>query len=185
MALCPGGSGVAKAKASPERPRRTREHVIASQSYNYIEKFFIDKGHTVDRPSEDYGYDLIVNTFDTHGYAESGDICIQLKASDRHRYIENKSFISFEITRKHYELWMAELMPVFLVLYDAQEKKTFWLYVQEYFAADPSRKPKASAKSLTVRVPIVNQFAEATVEFMRESKGKVLAEIAGKISHGK
>ena len=44
------GVGVAKAKAAPERPQRTQEHIIASQSHNYIEKFFIDKGHTVDRP---------------------------------------------------------------------------------------------------------------------------------------
>jgi hypothetical protein len=43
------------------RPRRTREHVIASQSVNYLEKFFIDKGHMVDRPAEDYGFDLIVS----------------------------------------------------------------------------------------------------------------------------
>jgi hypothetical protein len=45
------------------RPRRTREHVIASQSHNYIEKFFIDKGHTVARPPDDYGTDVMVNTF--------------------------------------------------------------------------------------------------------------------------
>jgi hypothetical protein len=37
---------VAKRKPAPA-PRRTREHVIAAQSHNYVEKFFIDKGHTV------------------------------------------------------------------------------------------------------------------------------------------
>jgi Domain of unknown function (DUF4365) len=169
------GVGVAKAKAAPERPQRTREHIIASQSHNYIEKFFIDKGHTVDRPGEDYGYDVIVNTFDDQGYAESGEIRIQLKASDNHNYIKNKTFISFGITRKHYELWMNELMPVFLVLYDAQEKKAYWLYVQEHFASDPSQKPKAGAQTLTLRVPVVNKFTEATVDYLRESKLKVLA----------
>lgn len=133
------------AKAVTERPRRTREHVIASKSYNYIEKFFIDKGHTVDRPGEDYGYDVIVNTFDAGGYAESGEIRIQLKASDNHNYIKKKTFISFEITRKHYELWTSELMPVFLVLYDAQDNKAYWLYVQEYFVADSSHGPKSGA----------------------------------------
>jgi len=177
------GVGVAKAKAAPERPQRTREHIIASQSHNYIEKFFIDKGHTVDRPGEDYGYDVIVNTFDDQGYAESGEIRIQLKASDNHNYIKNKTFISFGITRKHYELWMNELMPVFLVLYDAQEKKAYWLYVQEHFASDPSQKPKAGAQTLTLRVPVVNEFTEATVDYIRESKLKVLAQITGKIQH--
>jgi hypothetical protein len=76
---------VGREKERPQRPRRTRKHVIASQSYNYIEKFFIDKGHTVDRPGEDYGYDLIIRTFDERGYAESGDIRIQVKGCDRLR----------------------------------------------------------------------------------------------------
>jgi hypothetical protein len=53
--------------AKAPRPRRTREHVIASQSFNYIEKFVIDKGHTADRRSDDYGYDLFVNTYDENG----------------------------------------------------------------------------------------------------------------------
>lgn len=178
------GSGVEKSRVVPERPQRTREHVIASQSHNYIEKFFIDKGHTVDRPGEDYGYDLIVNTFDSQGYAESGEIRIQLKASDNHVYVKKGKFISFEITRKHYELWANELMPVFLILYDARNKKAYWLYVQEHFAFDPSLKPKAGARSLTLRVPIVNEFTEATVDYTRESKSKVLAQITGRIQHG-
>jgi hypothetical protein len=172
------------AKTTPERPRRTRDHVIASQSHNYIEKFFIDKGHTVDRPGEDYGYDMIVNTFDDQGYAESGDIRIQLKASDNHHYIKNKAFISFKITRKHFELWTGELMPVFLVLYDAQEKKASWLYVQEYFASDPSRKPKADAQTRTLRVPVANLFTEATVDYARKVKSDILVQIEGKIKHG-
>ena len=178
------GSGVAKAKTVPERPQRTREHIIASQSHNYIEKFFIDKGHTVDRPGEDYGYDVIVNTFDDQGYAESGDIRIQLKASDNHSYIKKQPFISFVIKRKHYELWTNELMPVFLILYDAQKKKAYWLYVQEHFISDPSLKPRAGAQTLTLRVPLVNEFTEATVDYTRERKSKVVAQIAGKIQYG-
>ena len=71
---------------SPPGTRRTREHIIVSQSYNYVEKFFIDQGHTVDRPTTDYGIDLLVNTFDEDGYAEAGDILIQLKANDRFRF---------------------------------------------------------------------------------------------------
>lgn len=174
---------MARAKGGSGRPRRTREHIIASQSHNYIEKFFIDKGHTVDRPGEDYGYDMIVNTFDDLGYAESGEIRIQLKASDSQKYIRDKTFISFAIMRKHYELWINELMPVFLVLYDAREKKAYWLYVQEHFASDASLQPKAAAQTLTLRIPVVNQFTEATVDYMRQSKLKVLAQITGKIQH--
>ena len=50
-----------------------------------MEKFFIDKGHTVDFVA-DYGTDGVVNTFDENGFAEGGDIRLQLKASDNLRY---------------------------------------------------------------------------------------------------
>jgi len=167
-----------------QRPRRTREHIIASQSHNHIEKYFIDKGHTVDRP-EDYGYDLVVNTFDADGYAESGDVRIQLRASDALRYNESRRSISFTITAKHYALWKSEVMPVFLILYDAQEKNAYWLYVQEYFAADSSRRPSDSGGSLTVRVPVSNLFTEDTVDLIKEYKARIMAQIAGKIKYGK
>jgi len=78
------GSGVAK-KRSGSGTQRTREHIIASQSRNFVEKFFIDKGHTVDFVA-DYGTDGVVNTFDENGFAEGGDIRLQLKASDNLRY---------------------------------------------------------------------------------------------------
>src|SRR5262249_23660813 len=110
---------VAKKKIGSQRPRRTKEHINASKSHNYIEKFFIDKGHTVERPGADYGYDVLVNTYDAHGYAESGEIRIQLKASDEFEYTAKASFISYKIAIKHYNLWTVEVMPVFLILYDA------------------------------------------------------------------
>jgi hypothetical protein len=64
-----------------------------------------------------------------------------------------------------------------------QEKKAYWLYVQEHFASDPSLKPKAGAQTLTLRVPVVNEFTQATVDYIRESKLKVFARITGKIQH--
>ena len=170
------------AKNAP-RPRRTREHVIASQSRNYVEKFFIDKGHTVDRPAEDYGTDLVVTTFDEQGYEENGEIRIQLKASDGLKYSGDGTFISFTIDVKHYSSWTRASMPVFLVLYDARARKAFWLYVQEYFGPGPSRKPKRGAKSVTVRVPVANEFTEATVDYARQRKERILRQLEGRVKH--
>ena len=136
---------MAKDDATAPRPRRTREHVIASQSCNYIEKFIIDKGHTSQRQLEDYGYDLVVKTFDEDGYEESGEIIIQLKATDRLEGLRHQDFIEFVINVKHYELWTREPMPVFLVLYDAREPKAYWLYVQKYFVASTPWKPRKGA----------------------------------------
>ena len=55
-----------------------------------------------------------MNTYDAQGYAESGDIRIQLKASDEFKYVKKSTAITYKISIKHYNLWMAEPMPVFL-----------------------------------------------------------------------
>ena len=39
------------------RKQRTRQHVIADQSVNHVERFIIDEGHTAQRLEKDYGYD--------------------------------------------------------------------------------------------------------------------------------
>ncbi len=49
------------------RKRRTRQHVIAAQSANHVERFIIDEGHTVQRAEYDYGYDLNLITYDEQG----------------------------------------------------------------------------------------------------------------------
>ncbi len=45
---------------SAPKKQRTRQHVIADQSVNYVERFIIDEGHTAQRLERDYGYDLLL-----------------------------------------------------------------------------------------------------------------------------
>ncbi len=56
------------------RKRRTRQHVIADQSVNHLERFIIDAGHVAQRWGSDYGYDLSLVTFDEQGYAEPDEV---------------------------------------------------------------------------------------------------------------
>lgn len=171
------------AKNAAPRPQTTREHVIASLSRNYVERFFIDRGHTVGYPADDYGYDALVNTFDIQGFAESGEILIQLKASDHLTYSARRDYVSFKISVKHYDLWIHEPMPVFLVLFDAELNKAYWLYVQAYFNSNRSRKPKATAKSISLRVPVANEFNHTTVDYAQARKQLVINQIEGRIGH--
>jgi len=62
------------------RKQRTREHVIADLSVHHVEGFILEEGHTTQRLGSDYGYDLLLWTFDEHGYAEPGSIYFQFKA---------------------------------------------------------------------------------------------------------
>jgi hypothetical protein len=55
--------------------------VIADQSFNHVERFIIDAGHTAQRLDSDYGYDLVMFTYDEQGYLEPDSVFIQLKAA--------------------------------------------------------------------------------------------------------
>src|SRR5258708_16361384 len=122
------------------RKRRTREHIIADLSIHHVERFILEEGHTVQRLGSDYGYDLIVWTFDDRGYAEPGAIYAQLKAMETLK--ENGSDYVYDLDIRDYNLWVREENPVILILFDAIRRRAFWLPVQRYFREDSTRQPK-------------------------------------------
>ena len=171
-----------KANVEPTK-QRTRKHVIASQCLNHVEKFVYDKGHSAERVESDYGYDLMVSTYDNEGYVEAGFILLQLKATDSIRKIENDTYVSFTISIKDYRLWMAEGYPVFLIVYDAIDRNAYWLYFQKYFSDDKTREPTAKATTVTVRIPIGNELSAATIDYMRARKTTFMARFAKAVHH--
>lgn len=136
---------------STPRKRRTRQHVIADQSVNYVERYIIDEGHTAQRLSQDYGYDLLLFTFDEQGYTEPGMAFLQLKASESLE--ESRGVYVFDLDIRDYNLWMMNRMPVFLVLFDSSRRRAFWLHVQGYFQKDLTDRPEPTAKTVRVHVP--------------------------------
>jgi Domain of unknown function (DUF4365) len=152
------------------RKRRTRRHVIADQSVNFVERFIIDEGHTTQRLEKDYGYDLMLFTFDEQGYVEPGLIFLQLKASEALQ--QSGPDYVFDLDIRDYNLWMMDRMPVFLVLFEASRRRAYWLYIQDYFHSDPARRPRAGAKTVRVRVPArqtVNRQAPARMRSLKQA----------------
>ena len=117
------------------RKRRTRQHVIADQSVNYVERFIIDEGHTAQRLERDYGYDLLLFTYDDQGYAEPGVAFLQLKASET--LTPSGSHYAYDLDIRDYHLWMAEDAPVVLILFDATRRRAYWLHVQPFSGTTP------------------------------------------------
>jgi hypothetical protein len=187
---CPGEKDIGEGaplmgypSATPPLKRRTGEHVIAALSVNFVERFFLRRGHTVIETKEDYGIDLIVWTYDEGGFVEPELIYIQLKATDSPSLSADGSFYSFSISIKDYNAWAAQAMPVFLILYDAQRERAYWQYVQAYSESEPSRRPGEGARSVTVRIPVENLFDDATVEYARARKRDLLAQMSGGLKH--
>jgi hypothetical protein len=160
------------------RKRRTRQHVIADQSVNHVERFIIDEGHTAQRIEKDYGFDLLLFTFDEHGYVEPGFACLQLKATESLPLTGSYHYYDLDI--RDYNLWIFQNVPVILILYDAIRRKAYWVDVQQYFADNPGRRPEKGAKSIRVRVPrrqVVNRRAIANMRALKwQSRVRLVGE---------
>ena len=112
------------------KKKRPREHIIADLAVNHVERFVFLCGYSVERVEYDYGYDLIIFTYDSQGEIENGQIYLQLKARNSLRITKDKSVIGFSVYRSDLELWLLEPMPCMLIVYDAQIAQAYWLYLQ-------------------------------------------------------
>jgi hypothetical protein len=150
------------------RKQRTREHVIADLSVHHVEGFILEEGHTAQRLDSDYGYDLVLFTYDEQGYIEPDSVYMQLKAAEALPAVG--SDYVFDLDIRDYNLWMLERMPVILIVFDATRRRAYWLHVQGFFRDDAARRPKRVAKTVRVRVPkrqVVNRRAIALIRDLK------------------
>jgi hypothetical protein len=156
------------------RKQRTRQHVIADLSVHHVERFILEQGHTTQRLSSDYGYDLLMSTFDERGYVEPGSVYFQLKAKEA--LDEAGAHYAYDLDIRDYNLWTREKMPVIFILYDASCRRAYWLAIQEYFRADVTRRPRKGARSVRIRLPRRQVVNGRAIAKMRELKWAALRQ---------
>jgi hypothetical protein len=142
--------------------------VIADLSVHYVERFILEAGYTAQRLGSDYGYDLLMTTFDENGNVEPGPVYFQFKAQET--LDTSGSDYVHDLDIRDYNLWIREKMPVILILFDAGRRRAWWLAIQQYFSGDTARRPKKGAKSVRVRVPgkqAVNRRAIAQLRALK------------------
>ena len=162
------------------RKQRTREHIIADQSVHYVEGFVLDSGHTVQRLERDYGYDLVLFTYDEVGYIEPDFLLIQVKAAEKLPRVGSDHVFDLDI--RDYNLWMLEEMPVILILYDATRRRAYWLPIQRYFHENDARRPRKGAKRVRVRVHSRRILSRQSIAEMRELKRNPQLRLIGEPS---
>lgn len=159
--------------ASGPRKRRTREHIIADLSVNFIERQALLCGFTTERVRGDYGYDLLLFTYDTDGCPEEGLVFIQAKATDHLRVSRRRGAVIFRIDVVDLRLWLSENIPVILVMYDAKADIAYWLVVQDYFAGEANPSLLKIKGSKSVYLPLTHQLDVAAMrEIARIKKEK-------------
>jgi hypothetical protein len=162
------------------RKQRTRQHLIADLSVHHVEGFILEEGHTVQQFDRDYGYDLVMSTYDEEGYLEPGSAYLQLKAAESLKRV-GPAYV-FDIDIRDYNLWMLERAPVILVLFDASRRRAYWLHVQDYFRTSLGRRAKQGAKTVRVRVSAGRGVNRRAVATWRDLKWRAYAQVMGERS---
>ena len=142
-----------------------------------MERIILDAGHTAHRLTSDYGYDLVLVTYDEDGYVEPGFLPIQVKAAETLRKIGTNFVMDLDI--RDFNLWMQEETPVILILYDASRRQAYWLDFQRHFEREDQQKPKKGARWVRVHVPRQQLVSRRAIERMRELKRKAPVRLFG------
>lgn len=76
-------------------------------------------GFSIERVQRDYGVDLIIFSYTESGEVQSGCIFVQVKATERPRWVSEREELSFSLERAHLRAWLQEVFPFVLIVYDA------------------------------------------------------------------
>jgi hypothetical protein len=144
-----------------ERKRRTREHIIADLSVNFVERFILRCGWVARRLNPDYGVDLALETFNSAGEVENGWVLFQLKATESIKRLAKKNVISVQLDWRDVVYWLNAREPGILIIYDATQDCAWWLHLQE--ALRHSLESRRRAFTLTLHVPLENRLDEAAI----------------------
>lgn len=163
----------------PERKRRTRQHIIADLSTNYVERTILACGYSIERIGSDYGYDLLMFTYDANGEVENGLVHLQIKATDSPNRIAGGNAISFGLDRRDLALWLAEPYPVILVVYDAESSIGYWLHIQDYFSKLADFSIENAPESLSVHMSTSSILDEDAVRLFARYRDNAILRFRG------
>lgn len=163
-------------KGSPQRKRRTREHVLEDLSENHLERLILLAGHVLRRPKRDYGVDVTMFHFADDGTIESGEVRFQLKATDGLKLIKRGSVISIPIKPGDLHYWQLEIYPFILIIYDALAEIAFWLHVQEYVGLHPDCLDPEQ-ETVQVHIPVANRLASESIAAFRAMSLQTVQEL--------
>lgn len=161
----------------PPRKRRTREHVIADLGVNHVERHALLCGFVVERVIHDYGIDLEVFAFNKKGEIQEGKVLLQVKASDHLKIRPGQASFAFRIERRDLMLWLAQPMPVILIVFDVPRDVAYWLYIQSYFRRLKDFNLFAAGRTITVQIPAANVVTTSSMRRFATFRDRVLDQM--------
>lgn len=141
------------AALSPLRKRRTRQHVIADLSFNYVERLILRCGWAAQRMSPDYGIDLYMETYGENGEIENDGVWFQLKTTENIKPTKRRT-IPVRLEWRDLLYWLNEWRLGILVIYDATQDRAWWLHLQQALRAVRLKISEPPAETVTFSHPI-------------------------------
>ncbi|HFA49011.1 MAG TPA: DUF4365 domain-containing protein [Bacteroidetes bacterium] len=158
------------------RKLRTRQHVIEDLSYNYVEKQVLLANGIFERYNfRQYSYDGHIFTFNPKGEMEGGFMFVQLKATDKLKFSTKNNGYILQLDKRDLDLWIAEKLPVIVVLYDAENDLALYIELETYFKENRILLKEIN-KFMRVFIPKENVFTFGIVDKIRTIKNKTYAD---------
>jgi hypothetical protein len=134
-------------------PRRPRSHVLETISRQHVEGIFPPEW-VCRRVEDDYGLDMRIEI--VVGEEVTGlEFLVQLRATDNLKTSGDDVLHRCDVSTAQYFLRCPE--PVMYVVYDAQVKVAYWLWVQPYLRRlDETCAGWRDHKSVQIRIPCIN-----------------------------
>jgi hypothetical protein len=151
------------------KKRRTRQHIIEGLGLNHIERQILLSGNVLRRFSDnDYGYDGMIETFDEQGEAHNLTFKIQLKSTDILQFSTQNGGFIIDLSKQDLELWLDSLVPVLLILYDAQKEIAYFTDLQTYFNKN-NIALKNVRKFVRIFLPSTSIFDKSAVQELQKN----------------
>ena len=81
------------------------------------------------------------------------------------------------------DYWLGEMMPVILILYDAQAEVAYWLYVQAYLQQQPDFSLTLLGETVTLYFDRSRTVQQDTIRQFAQFKAEVIRQWPGVIRH--
>lgn len=151
------------------RKRRTREHIVADLGYNHFEKHVLLAGHVLTKITSDYGYDGLVNTFDSNGEIEHNFFLMQVKSTENIRFSPKHNGFEINLSKRDLSHWLFNPIVVVVVLFDLKEEIAYYLHIQDYIYKNKLDYDSIN-KFIQVYLPAQNVLTFYAVNYFRSAK---------------
>ena len=101
----------------------------------------------------------------------------QVKATDNLSLLADRKTISWMVSRRDLRLWLNEVYPVILAVYDGKRDRAFWLHLQAYFTSYPTAELFLAGQTINVRLRLTDRLTRRSVNRIVERKNVIHAAL--------